>query len=245
MSKNVLTDKLSEPFNGETTARIDIHAGDGNLMIDGLSGQASVLASGTLQYFEKQGRPTRNLVSSNDQATLTLRGGRAGQPWFRMPWAACNGATEWQIHLNRTISSDITAHSDGGNIRLNLANMTVTQVCADTGGGNIDVILPGQAANLNVTARTGGGSVSIEIATGIRGSNIISAGSGAGNVVVRIPGGIAARIHATTGLGKVLVDPRFSKTDPYTYQSPDFDHAVDKIEITAKSGAGNVSVVAA
>jgi predicted membrane protein len=97
--------------------------------------------------------------------------------------------------------------------------MSITGLSADTGGGNMDVILPENAANLSVTAK-----------------------SGAGNVVVCIPSGVAARIHATTGLGKTSVDPRFSKIDKDTYQSSDFDHAVNKIEITVHSGAGNVSV---
>ena len=242
MAKNVLTDNLSEPLNGATTAKVDINAGDGNLTIDRLTGGEQVLAGGTLQYFEKQGLPTRTLVSSNGQATLTLKGGGAGQPWFRFPWAACNGATEWQIHLNPTVSSDITAHSDGGNVKLNLAGMAVTRVSADTGGGNMDVVLPDNAADLSVTARTGAGNVTVEIGSGITGSNIVNASSGAGNVVVRIPSGVAARIHATTGLGKAIVDPRFGKTDNNTYQSPDFDSAADKVEITVNSGAGNVSV---
>ena len=143
----------------------------------------------------------------------------AGQPWFRFPWAACNGATEWQIHLNPTVSSDITAHSDGGNVKLDLAGMAITRVSADTGGGNMEVVLPDNAADLSVTAK-----------------------SGAGNVVVHLPSGIAARIHATSGLGKVIVDSWFSKIDKNTYQSPDYDGAANKVEITASSGAGNVSV---
>ena len=157
MAKNVLTDNLSEPLNGATTAKIDINAGDGNLTIDRLTGGEQVLASGTLQYFENQGPPTRTLVSSNGQATLTLRGGGTGQPWFRFPWAACNGATEWQIHLNPTVSSDITAHSDGGNVKLNLAGMAVTRVSADTGGGNMDVVLPDNAADLERYRQDGRG----------------------------------------------------------------------------------------
>ena len=219
MAKNVLTDHLSESLNGARTAKVNIHAGDGNLSIDRLTGGEQLLASGTLQYFENQGLPTRTLVSSNGQATLTLKGGGSRRPWFRLPWAACNGATEWQIHLNPTVASDITAHSDGGNVRLNLADMEITRLSADTGGGNMDVVLPDNAANLSVTAKTG-----------------------AGNVVVCIPSGVAARIHATTGLGKVTVDPRFSKTEDNTYQSPDFDSAADKVEMTVNSGAGNVSV---
>ena len=219
MAKNVLTDKLSEPLNGATTAKVDINAGDGNLTIDQLAGGEQMLVSGTLQYFENQGQPAWTLVSSDGQATLTLRGGGTGRPRFRFPWAACNGATEWQIYLNPTVSSDITAHSDGGNVVLNLAGMAVTRVSADTGGGNMDVVLPDNAANLSLTAKTG-----------------------AGNVVVHIPSGVAARIHATTGLGKATVDPRFSKIDNNTYQSSDFDSAANRVEITVNSGAGNVSV---
>jgi hypothetical protein len=222
MAKNVFTENLSEPLNGARTAKVHIDAGDGNLRIDRLAGGEQLLASGTLEYVEKQGRPTRTLVSSGDEATFTLRGGSGKQPWVRLPWAACNAATEWQIHLNPGVSADITAHSDGGNVKLDLTGMTVTHVFADTGGGNMDVALPDIAADLGVTAKTG-----------------------AGNVVVAIPSNVAARIHATTGLGKAIVDSRFIKTADDTYQSSDFEGAAHKVEITAKSGAGNVIVKSA
>jgi hypothetical protein len=242
MTKNVMTHSLSEPLNGATTVKVEINAGDGNLTIDRLAGGEHVLASGTLQYLENQGVPACTLNTSNGQATLTLKCGSVGQPWFRFPWAACNGATEWQIHLNPTVSSDITAHSDGGNVVLNLASMAVTRVSAETGGGNMDVVLPDNAADLGVTAKAGAGNVTVELGAGITGSAVVNAGSGAGNVVVRIPCGVAARIRATTGLGKASVDPRFGKIDSVTYQSPDFNSAADKVEIMVHSGAGNVSV---
>jgi len=242
MAKNVLTDKLSEPLNGATTAKVDINTGAGNLSIDQLTGGEQLLAGGTLQYLENQGLPTRSMNTSNGQATLTLRGGGTGRPWFRFPWAACNGATEWQIHLNPNLQSDITAHSGGGNVKLDLAGIAVTRVSADTGGGNMDVVLPDNAANLSVTAKTGAGNVTVEIGSGITGSNTVNANSGAGNVVVRVPSGIAARIHTTSGLGKATVDSRFSKIDGNTYQSLDYDGAADKVKITVHSGAGNVSV---
>jgi predicted membrane protein len=242
MAKNVLTHSLSEPLNGTKTATVDINTDMGNLTIDRLSGGEHVLASGTLQYFEKQGPPTHTLSSSNGQATLTLKGGGSGRPWFRLPWAACNGAYEWQIHLNPAVSSDITAHSDGGNVKLNLAGMSVTRLSVDTGGGNMDVVLPDNAIDLSVTAKTGAGNVSVEVGSGTTGNNTVNANSGAGNVVVRVPSGIAAKVHASSGLGKVIVDPRFSKIDGNMYQSPDYDGAADRVEIMAHSGAGTVSV---
>lgn len=218
-SNELLTYSLSEPLNGTTTARVDINSESGNLAIDGLTGGGPVLASGTLQYFEKQGIPTRSLDSSHGQAALTLKGGGSGKPWFRFPWAACNGALEWLIHLNREVSFDILAHSGGGNVQLNLAGMRVTGVSTDTGGGNIDLVLPEGAANLDIFAK-----------------------SGAGNVSIQIPGGIEARVHAASGLGKVIVDSRFNKMDEKTYQTPGYDASDKKVEITANTGAGNVII---
>jgi len=242
MAKNVLTDNLSAPLGGATTARVEISSDVGNLTIDRLNSGEQVLANGTLQYFEKQGVPTRSVNTSNGQATLTVQGGGAARSLFRVPWAGCGGAYEWRIHLNPTVSSDITAHTGGGNVKLDLAGMAVTRLSADTGGGNMDVVLPEDAANLSVTATTGGGNVTVEVGSGITGSNAVNASSGAGNVVVRVPGGIAARVHATSGAGKVNVDPSFSRIDRDTYQSPDYDGAADKVELTLHSGAGNVSV---
>jgi hypothetical protein len=216
---DVLTDHLSEPLNGVTQAKLDIDAGDGNLAIDRLTGGEPVLAAGTLEYLEKQGQPARTLVLFSDQADLELKAGKAEQGWIRLPWAACNGATEWLIHLNPTVAAEITAHSDGGNLKLDLDGMVVTGVAADTGGGNVEVVLPDATADLHVTARTG-----------------------AGNVTVSIPSGVAARIHATTGLGKTIVDPRYVQVDDNTYQSPGYDAATGKVEITLDSGAGNVIV---
>jgi DUF4097 and DUF4098 domain-containing protein YvlB len=156
---------------------------------------------------------------NDGQANLTLKSGGKGQTWMRMPWSACNGATDWQIHLNPAVMLDINAHSDGGNVKMNLSGMAVTRVTADTGGGNMEVVLPDKAAGISVDAKTG-----------------------AGNVIVHIPEGIAARIHASSGLGKVILPERFTNVDKNMYQSPDYDKASDKVEITASSGAGNVIV---
>lgn len=218
MARKLHTYPLSEPLNGSTPVKVDIDNGDGNMIIDGQTGGEAVLASGMLQYTETQGQPVQSTAASQGQTTFTLKAG-GGQPWFRLPWSSCNGATEWLVHLNPAISYDITAHSGGGNIRLDLAGMTVTHVKADTGGGNMDVVLPDTGAAFQVIAKTG-----------------------AGNVKVQLPGSIAAKILATSGAGKVIVDLRFVKVGKNTYQSPDYDTAISKVEITLSSGAGNVVV---
>jgi len=218
-SNGLLTYQLSEPLNGTRTAKVDIYCDTANLTIDRLTGGEQVLARGSLQYFEKKGLPTRSLDCKSGQSILTLRGAQPGRPMFRFPWSACNGALDWQIQLNPSVPLDITAHSGGGNIKLQLAEMSLTNLTADTGGGNIDVVLPDIASDLNVAVATG-----------------------AGTVTVSLPGGIEARIYAASGLGKVVIDPWFSKIVDKTYQSANYDGAAHKVEIKACSGAGSVIV---
>lgn len=216
-TKNLLSETFSEPLIRADSAKIDIHAGDGNLYIDGLARDA--FASGELQYMEMQGQPTRKLAVNNGQASFVLRGGGGGQPWFHMPWSSCNGATDWQVHLNPGVSTDLTAESDGGNIRLDLGGMAISRVTAGTGGGNITVTLPEPAGAMSLVAKTG-----------------------AGNVSVDLPAGAAARIHATTGLGKAIIDSSFAQIEKFIYQSAGYAQAASKVEIKISSGAGNVVV---
>jgi predicted membrane protein len=242
LKKKMLTYNLSEPLCEATTAKVDIDTASGNLTIDTLTEGEPVLASGTLEYVENQQMPTRSVAINNGQATLTLKSTSMGRPLFRLPWTGCIAATDWQIHLNPDVQADITARSGGGNVKLNLTGMTLTRVMADSGGGNLDVVLPDYTVNLSVTAKTGGGNVTVHLGNGIKGSNILTATSGAGNVEVRIPSGLAACIYATSGWGKEIVDSRFVNIDKHKYQSLDFDRAADKVEITVQSGAGNVIV---
>jgi len=242
MARKTLTQTLSEPLDGASRVKVDIDTSRGNLMIDGSTGSEPVLAKGILEYAESQGLPSVSVTREDGQATLTLMASDAGIPWYRRPWSSLHGATEWDIHLNPWVQSDLTAHSGGGNVMINLAGMAVSRLSADSGGGNLDVVLPDQAANLSAIAKTGGGSVAVEIGKGTTGSNTVEAKSGAGNVMVTVPEGIAVRIHASSGMGKVIVDPRFEPVDGKTYESADYDLAANKVEITAMSGAGNVRI---
>ncbi|HVN53522.1 MAG TPA: LiaF domain-containing protein [Anaerolineaceae bacterium] len=238
----VLSEALSAPLNSATNVRIDLNAGSGNLTIDRLSAAEPALATGSLEYTETQGPPIQTLETSNGQTVLTLKTGKGEQPWLRLPWDACNGATVWSIHLNPSVPADLSARSGGGNLKLDLAGATITRLAAETGGGNVEVVLPDGAANLNAAAKTGAGNVTVAIGSGAIGSGAVSAASGAGDVAVHVPEGMAAKIHVSSGMGKVVVDPRFSMVDKNTYQSPNFDSAADRVEITASSGAGNVTI---
>jgi hypothetical protein len=238
----VFTDTLAEPLNGASAAKVEISAGSGNLTIDRLTTGEALLAGGTLEYTEKQGVPARTREQGSGQTVFALRTGDSGKPWLRLPWEACNAATTWQIHLNPAVSLDLTAFSGGGNLKLDLAGAILRELSAETGGGNVDVVLPENAADLTAAVKTGAGNVTVTVGSGLAGSSTLNAKSGAGNVTIHLPDGVAARIHASSGVSKVIIDPRFGQLDKNTYQSPDYDSAAKKIEINASSGAGNVTV---
>jgi hypothetical protein len=245
VTNNLVTENVSEPLNGATAAMVDISSGMSNLTVDGRPDGDQVLASSTLQYFEKQGSPARSVRVDDGRAVLAYRERDPVRSWFRFPWSACFGPTDWQIHVNPRVAADITAHTGGGNVKLDLAGMSISHVAADTGGGNLEVRLPDHAANVVVAARTGGGNVSVEIGEATTGINTVEATSGAGNVIVHVPDHIPARVHATSGLGKVALGPRFSRIDQSTYQTTDYVDASDRVDISAKTGAGNVTVTSA
>jgi hypothetical protein len=219
MSNKVLTHNLSEAIGNVAAADVDITPGDGNLVVDGHSGNEKELAGGTLQYLEKNGPPAWSVDTGSMPARFKIKSAGKGQHWLHLPWAACNGATNWHIHLNRRVISSVNAQSNGGNITLSLGGMPLTRVTAFTGGGNIELTIPDPGTTLSITAK-----------------------SGAGNVIVHVPGNTAARIKATTGLGKLILGPRFLKTGRDSYQSLDYDTADRKIDMDLSSGAGNVAV---
>lgn len=217
----VLTSRLDAPLDDISEAKVDINVGDGNLIVGSLSGDGSLLFTGSLQYLETQNPPDHALEAFSGKATLNLSASGPGKSGPRLPWEACNGLTEWQVSFNPAVSYEFKAHSDGGNIALELGDLTIRGLVADTGGGNLDVSLPVPAENL---------SVALE--------------SGAGNVNVFVPMGAAVSLSASTGLGTVIANPPFIQTDEDTYQTPGYEEAAVKIEITAKSGAGNVTITA-
>jgi hypothetical protein len=135
VTNNLLTEDVSEPLDGATAATVEISCGTSNLTIDPLPNGEQVLATGTLQYFEKQGTPSRSVRSDQGRAILTLRERDSARPWFRFPWEACLGQTDWQIHLNPAVASDISAHTGGGNVKVDLSGMSVSHLSADSGGG--------------------------------------------------------------------------------------------------------------
>jgi predicted membrane protein len=242
MAKEIINQIFSTPRDGIKTANIDIEVSTGNLILGILPAGSPLLASGTLQYLEGQDQPAVSVAADKGHADLSLRANNAKPQWSLLPWKACLGATSWTFNLHPIVLSDIRVHSGGGNLQLNLDGTAVKNVFAETGGGNVDLSLPSDLEDIQVLAKSSGGNVTVRIGQNTTGYSKVEVGSGAGNVTASIPDEIPARIHAASGLGKVMIDPRFKKIGEKEYQSPEFEKAESRIELTIQSGAGNVEV---
>jgi hypothetical protein len=218
-NKNILTQAFSEPLGGASASKVDIHTRSGDLIIGSLDGHEDALASGSVQYLKNQAQPARSVSMSDGLTAFTLRSDTIGKLRMPLPWRKPKGALEWKINFNPGVALDLKLYSGEGAIKADLTGMVITDISAESGGGAVDITLPDNSANLSVLAKTGGGKV-----------------------VVHLPSGMAARITATTGWGKVLVDPTFVKLDAKTYQSADYESAANKVEITLDSGSGDVTV---
>jgi hypothetical protein len=93
VTNNLLTDDLSEPLNGATTAQVDISAGTGNLTIDKLAGADQLLAKGKLQYFEKQGLPECECQNGRGQCKR--------RDWWRHDRQQYRHGQEWRGQCRR------------------------------------------------------------------------------------------------------------------------------------------------
>ncbi len=60
---------------------------------------------------------------------------------FHFPWDALSGRKEGQILLDPPVSPDIVARNRGGNVHLDLSGVSIIRLVAETGGGNVGVIL--------------------------------------------------------------------------------------------------------
>jgi len=130
------------------------------------------------------------------------------------------GDLNWDVALNSNVP--LTLHFEGGANRsnLDLRDLQVKELRLETGAS---------ATNIDFPARAGSTKARIR--------------SGASSVDMRIPEGVAARIHASGGLASINVDStRFPQVSGTDYRSPDFDTAANRLDVDIETGVGSVSI---
>lgn len=136
------------------------------------------------------------------------------------PWNWVNTYRRtWTLALSDTIPLSITVHTGASDNKIDLSALRVTRLKIDAGASSTTVTLPARAGFTEVRGSTGAASLDIIV-----------------------PQGVAARIHTSSALASVSVDRnRFPKT-ANGYQSPDYDTATNKANISFDIGVGSISI---
>lgn len=152
-----------------------------------------------------------------EEATVELSAPTDAFPFFHFYGT---GDMNWTVGLNPSIPLALFFEVGASRNRFLLAGLQVKELHLQTGASATEIEFPAQAGYTRATVR-----------------------SGAASVEMRVPQGVAARIHATGGLASINVDPaRFPRLGS-EYRSPDYDTAANRLDLDIETGVGSVRVM--
>jgi hypothetical protein len=211
-SSNLVTEQLAIPLTDIREARIRFHHGAGRLEIN------SNTAPGTLLSGSFSGGVEQTLERYGQAARLNLRT-RNDAFFVGWPFAYMQEGLQWNVGLNREIALQLELETGASESRLNLQDLMVTELTVKTGASSSTITLPANAGQTRVVVQ-----------------------SGAASVDLFVPQGVAGRIRVQSGLAGIQIDPtRFPRT-AYGYETPGFESATNKVDISVETGVGSVTI---
>jgi hypothetical protein len=155
--------------------------------------------------------------ASRDGDRLEVRM-KPAREFLDFPSFGQNSQLDWDVALNPDIPLDLSMNLGANKSTIDLSGMNITNLDVDTGASDTNIILPSKGrfrADLDF---------------------------GAASMVITIPDGMSARIRSTVVAGDMHVDTsRFPRNSGY-YQSPDFETAVNAVDLTIDGGAASVKI---
>jgi Domain of unknown function (DUF5668) len=144
---------------------------------------------------------------------------RADSPnWWFFGWNWGWRGFNWQVGLTREVPLSLRLDVGAAESNLDLTDLKVTDLAIHTGASSTVANLPRAAGYTKVKVE-----------------------SGAASVRLRVPDGVAARIHTSRAIGSNDISPRFPRNGS-EYVSPDYDTAANKIDIRFEGGVGSLAV---
>lgn len=126
---------------------------------------------------------------------------------------------DWTMNLARDVPLNLEMETGANDARVDLAELLVTDLRLSSGASSTDIAMPANAVYTRAKISTGAASVR-----------------------VRIPQGVAGRIHASGGLASITVDGNRFPRSAGVYESADYGTAANKLELDIETGVGSVDV---
>jgi hypothetical protein len=208
----VTHESISQPLGAAKSADVTIAMGVGRLQIGALE-QPGELVAGEIAYPEAN-RVDRAFAMRGDTASFTLREEDSQRNTL---FKYRDDDAIWDLGLAPATPTRLTIEAGVGQSTLDLAQLNVTELDLKTGVGQTTLTLPSQG---HVRAHVEGG---------------------VGTTTIHIPAGVAARITLDTGLSQVNLRGNYQR-EGKSYISPNYDTATNRVDLTASTGVGNMTI---
>ena len=136
-----------------------------------------------------------------------------GWPWF-------DPKTRWDVGLPAGLPLDLRVDTGACRETIDLSDLRVSRLELHTGASETTIRLPRAAGSTSIKAEAGAAALTIEV-----------------------PAGVAARIHSRMALASSHIDPGLFPRNGDTYESPDYDSAVNRADVDVRGGLGQLTVI--
>jgi hypothetical protein len=144
------------------------------------------------------------------------------------------------VHIEAGASFIPFVGPSDGTWRFQVTNEVPVTLKVETGASQLDMDLTDVSAT-HIELETGASSSSVVMPA--HGASLLDLEAGAASINITIPQGVAGRIRIKEGLTSLNVDDkRFPQIDSRLYQSPDFDTAANRAEISVEAGLGSITI---
>lgn len=206
------TEELAIALDGAQTARIQLRHAAGRLVLGGGAATGELLAGSF------GGGVVHAERRAGESLEVDVRTPAEDFIPFITPWSLAAGLV-WSVRLTDAVPLSLEVGSGAGDMRLDLTDLCLSELKVEAGAGRVDLRLPSRA-----------------------GATKVRIGAGVGSVVVTVPEGVAARIRATGGISDSRVDRRRFPRAGGVPQSPDYDTAPNRVDLTIGIAVGSVVV---
>ncbi len=233
---------LSEPIGEATSATIHIGSSVGKTTITALVDSSDLIRAdltyvGEL-FFDVSGT-TEKFVD------LNVNTDALNADFFRY---IDENSLYWDIGLTPNIPLVLDFSGGVGDIELDLAGLTLSEIIINGGVGAFEITLPAQEGLYTAQVRGGVGSFTIKIEDGAEIDLDINAG--VGDFVIEIPDDAGVELQATTGVGNIRVPARFEEIRPVergvgvsgTWETANIANAEYVIRIEFEGGVGGLRI---
>lgn len=206
------TEQASIPLESAQRAKVHVHHGAGRLIVNS-NASADKIVDGTFTG----GLDFRKQLTG-DTLDVDMRVPTEIIPSFWGPWNWSRGVLDWTFGMSSAPTLQLEFETGASDTRLDLSALHVAELWLKTGASSTEVILPSNAGSTRVRIE-----------------------AGAASVLLHVPDGVAAHIHAT-GLVGIEVDTHRFPRAGNAYESSDYVTAANKVDIDAQMGAGSIKV---